>query len=139
MYCNVDYLKVAVLDALDEVGCKYLVHLSAVDALVDGHRVTGVVVATKQGLGTISAKVVVDCTGDADVAFFSGAETMMETESPRMPSTLLLGLANVAPEKVRTANIRKIADGARSKYPLIPKSWGLGPVSNCHHDIQKAR
>ena len=91
LYCNVDYLKVAVLDALDEVGCKYLVHLSAVDALVDGQRVTGVVVGTKQGLATIAAKVVVDCTGDADVAFFAGAETMMEIESPRMPSTLLLG------------------------------------------------
>src|SRR5512139_3499557 len=42
LYCNVDYLKVAVLDALEEVGCKYLVHLSAVDALVEGNRVAGV-------------------------------------------------------------------------------------------------
>ena len=133
LYCNVDYLKVAVLDALDEVGCKYLVHLLAVDTLVQGDRVTGLVVSTKQGLATISAKVVVDCTGDADVAYFAGAETMMETEAPRMPSTLLLGLANVPPEKVCAANIRKLADSARSKYPLIPKSWGLGPVSNCHH------
>ena len=41
LYSNVDYLKVAVLDALDEVGCKYFVHLSAVDALVDGQRATG--------------------------------------------------------------------------------------------------
>jgi hypothetical protein len=133
LYCNVDYLKVAVLDALDEVGCKYLVHLLAVDTLVQGDRVTGVVVSTKRGLAAISAKVVVDCTGDADVAYFAGAETMMENEAPRMPSTLLLGLANVPPEKVRTANIRKLADSARAKYPLIPKSWGLGPVSNCRH------
>ena len=27
LYCNVDYLKVAILDALEEVGCKYLVHM----------------------------------------------------------------------------------------------------------------
>lgn len=114
-------------------GCKYLVHLSAVDTLMEGDRVTGVVVGTKQGLATISAKVVVDCTGDADVAYFAGAETMMETEEPRMPSTLLLGMANVTPEQIRRANIRKIAERARSKYPLIPKSWGLKPVSNCHH------
>jgi len=133
LYCNVDYLKVAILDALDEVGCKYLVHLSAAEAVMEGNRVTGVVVSTKQGLATIGAKVVVDCTGDADVAYFAGAETMMETGEPRMPSTLLLGMANASPEQIRRASIRKIADAARGKYPLMPKSWGLKPVSNCHH------
>jgi hypothetical protein len=109
------------------------VHLSAVDTLTQGNRVAGVVVNTKQGLAAIGAKVVVDCTGDADVAYFAGAETMMETEEPRMPSTLLLGMANVSHEQVRRADIKKIADAARNKYPLIPKSWGLNPVSNCHH------
>jgi ribulose 1,5-bisphosphate synthetase/thiazole synthase len=49
LWCNVDYLKVAVLDALDQVGCKYLVHTRAIDAVVEGGRVTGVVVATKRG------------------------------------------------------------------------------------------
>jgi ribulose 1,5-bisphosphate synthetase/thiazole synthase len=132
-YCNVDYLKVAVLDALDQVGCEYLVHMSAADTLMEGNRVTGVVVSTKQGLATISAKAVVDCTGDADVAYFAGAETMMETKEPRMPSTLLLGMANVSQEQIRSVKIKKIAKKARSKYPLIPKSWGLKPVSNCHH------
>ncbi|MHC4681543.1 MAG: FAD-dependent oxidoreductase [Planctomycetota bacterium] len=133
LYCNVDYLKVAILDALDEVGCTYLVHLSAAEAMMEGNRVAGVVVSTKQGLATIAAKVVVDCTGDADVAYFAGAETMMETEDPRMPSTLLLGMANVSDDQIRRSNIRKVAEAARGKYPLIPKSWGLKPVSNCHH------
>jgi ribulose 1,5-bisphosphate synthetase/thiazole synthase len=132
-YCNVDYLKVAVLDALDEVGCEYLVHLSAVDTLMEGNRVTGVVVGTKQGLANISAKAVVDCTGDADVAFFAGAETMMEMKEPRMPNTLLLGMANVTPEQIRSVKMKNVAKKARSKYPLIPKSWALRPVSNCHH------
>jgi len=133
LYCNVDYLKVAVLDALDEVGCKYLVHLTAVDARMEGGRVTGVVVGTKKGLATIRAKVVVDCTGDADIATFAGAETMMETQEPRMPSTLLLNLANVPKDPARRANIRKAADAARGKFPLIPRSWGLHTVSNCQH------
>ena len=43
LYCHVDYLKVAVLDALEEVGCKFLVHLAAVDTLMEGNRVAGVV------------------------------------------------------------------------------------------------
>ena len=132
LYCNVDYLKVAVLDALDEAGCKYLVHTQAVDAVVENNRVTGVVVGTKEGLATIRAKVVVDCTGDADVAYFAGAETMKEAGN-LSPSTLLLNLGNVTKEQVRKANIREIAKKAREKYPLIPGGWGLSGVGNSHH------
>jgi hypothetical protein len=132
LWCNVDYLKVAVLDALDEVDCKYLVHTQAVDSLMEGNRVTGVLVATKQGLARIRAGVVVDCTGDADVAYFSGAETMKEVGS-LSPTTLCLSLANVSREQLRKVNIRAIASKAREKYPLIPNGWGLGRVSNCHH------
>ncbi|MHC4586721.1 MAG: FAD-dependent oxidoreductase [Planctomycetota bacterium] len=129
LWCNVDYLKVAVLDALDEVGCKYLVHTQAVDTLVEDNRITGVIVTTKQGLATIRAKVFVDCTGDADVSYFAGAETMKEVGS-LSPMTLCLNLTNVTGEQIRKANIGQIADKARKKYPLIPKGWGLGKVSN---------
>ena len=129
LWCNVDYLKVAVLDALDEVGCKYLVHTHAVDAVVEGDRITGVVVATKRGPAVIRAQAIVDCTGDADVAYYAGAETMKEVGS-LSPMTLCLNLTNVTREQVRKANIRDIARKAKKKYPLIPNGWGLGNVSN---------
>src|SRR5512137_687493 len=45
VWTHVEYLKVAVLDALDAVGCRYLVHVRAADAVVEGNRITGVVVA----------------------------------------------------------------------------------------------
>jgi ribulose 1,5-bisphosphate synthetase/thiazole synthase len=129
LWCNVDYLKVAVLDALDQVGCKYLVHTRAIDAVVEGGRITGVVVATKRGPAVIKAKAVVDCTGDADVAYYAGAETMKEMGS-LSPITLCLNLTNVTREQVRKANMGEIARKARETYPLIPKGWGLGKVSN---------
>jgi ribulose 1,5-bisphosphate synthetase/thiazole synthase len=129
LWCNVDYLKVAVLDALDEVDCKYLVHTRAIDAVVEGDRITGVVVATKRGPAVIHAKAIVDCTGDADVAYYAGAETMKEIGS-LSPITLCLNLTNVTREQIRKANIRDIARKAKKKYPLIPDGWGLGKVSN---------
>ena len=132
LWCNVDYLKVAVLDALDGVGCKYLVHTRAIDAVVEGNRITGVVVATKRGPGVIRAKTVVDCTGDADVAYYAGAETMKEIGS-LSPMTLCLNLTNVTREQVRKANMRDIARKAKKKYPLIPNGWGLGKVSNSNY------
>lgn len=135
LYCNVDYLKVAVLDALEEVGCRYLVHMPAVDTLMEGNRVTGVVVATKQGLMKIQAKVVIDCTGDCDVAHFAGAETLMETVEPRMPNTMLINFANVTPEQVRALDRKEVLKQARAtgKFPLLPEWWGMSPVSNGHH------
>jgi ribulose 1,5-bisphosphate synthetase/thiazole synthase len=131
LWCNVEYLKVAVLDALDAADCKYLVHAKAVDAVVENNRVAGVVVATKQGLATVFAQAVVDCTGDADVACFAGAETLKEL-GQLSPSTLCLGITNLAPENLRGVNMGVVADKARGKYPLIPKSWGLSRLGNSH-------
>jgi len=134
-FCNVEYLKVAFLDMLEEVGCRYLVHLRAVDALIEGGRVAGVVVATKSGLAEIRAKVVIDCTGDADVAFFSGAETMTETGNIS-PQTLQLNLANV--KGTDPEDLNAIATKAVKLYPHVPAGWGsdgwgMRRVSNCQH------
>lgn len=129
-FVNVDYLKAAVLDALDEVGCKYLVHAKAVDAITKGNQVKGVVISTKRGLREVRAQVVVDCTGDADVAYFAGAPTAIETGN-LSPQTLLLNVGNVASGD-RDA-IRAAVELAHEKYPLIPKAWDLRKVSNCQH------
>jgi hypothetical protein len=48
-------------------------HTRFVDVLRDGARVTGAVVATKQGLRVLHADAVVDASGDADVAWSAGA------------------------------------------------------------------
>jgi succinate dehydrogenase/fumarate reductase flavoprotein subunit len=122
LWCNVEYLKVAVLDALEEAGCRYLVHVRAADAVVENNRVVGVVVATKQGLRTIRAKAVVDCTGDADVAFYAGAETMIEAGA-LMPMTLSLALTNIDKSKVKYSDVGDAIRKARQKYPSIPAGF----------------
>jgi FAD-dependent oxidoreductase family protein len=127
LFCNVDYLKVAAVDALESVSCRYLVAVRAVDALVEHNRVAGIVVATKNGLATLRAKVVVDCTGDADVAYYAGAETMKETGN-LSPMTLCLNVTNVTKAQLLKVNIREVARRARAKYPLIPEVWGLSSV-----------
>ncbi len=132
-FTNVDYLKVAIMDALDEVGCKYLVHAKAVDTITKRNIVKGVVIATKSGLTDIEADVVVDCTGDADISYFAGAPTMIETGN-LSPQTLLLNVGNISNHSRR--DMQGVLEKAKSKYPLIPDSWGdwiLMQVSNSHH------
>lgn len=122
VWANVEYLKVAILDALDEAGARYLVHVRAVDAVVERNRVAGVVVATKRGLMTIRAKTVVDCTGDADVAYYAGAETMVET-AQLMPMTLAVALTNIDRTKTRPANVERALRSGKAKHPLITSGF----------------
>lgn len=132
-YVNVEYLKVAILDALDEAGVKYLVHAKAVDAITKGNKITGVVFSSKSGLVEIHADAVVDCTGDADIAYFSGAPTMIDTGN-LSPQTLLLNIDNILSGSSR--NFAGIFQKAKAKYPLIPEtsnSWFPTKVSNSHH------
>jgi len=129
-YVNVEYLKAAVLDALDEIGCHYLVHAKVVDAITEGSQVKGAVISTKRGLREVRAQVVVDCTGDADVAYFAGAPTLIETGN-LSPQTLLLNVGNI--DAYKQDDMREAFQKAKLKYPLIPKSWGLRKVSNCQH------
>lgn len=61
------------LQMLLEAGAELLFHTFGADALVADGRVVGVVVANKSGRSEIHAKVVVDATGDGDVAARAGA------------------------------------------------------------------
>ena len=129
---NVEYLKVAVLDALDEVGAKYLVHVRAVDTVVESNRVTGVVIGTKRGLMILRANVVVDCTGDADVAYYAGAETMMDPKE-LMPITLGLALTNIDTRKVRSEDVLSTIQRGKAKHPLITSGFmEMLPIANSH-------
>ena len=135
LWCNVEYLKVAALAALDQAGCRYLVQAYAVDGLVEDDRVVGVVLATHQGLMTVRAKVVTDCSGDADIAYFSGAEMLVDPEA-LAPMTLCLNVGNLdveAASAVTRDEIQSLAQRAKGQYPLIPERWRLSryPSSSC--------
>jgi ribulose 1,5-bisphosphate synthetase/thiazole synthase len=132
--CNVNYLKVSLLDALDDAGCKYLVHTKVVDTLIENNRVTGVVVATKNGLATIVADVVIDCTGDADVSFFAGAETLKDPEVVS-PQTLALSMCNVDTDSVKYKfrMTKEMVQKSKEKYPGTPDSWTIARIANDHN------
>jgi len=59
---------------LTESGTDLLLVSHAVDAIVEGGQIKGVVIESKSGRQAVLAKRVIDCTGDADIAFLSGCE-----------------------------------------------------------------
>lgn len=56
-----------------EAGAELLYHTHVVQPVLDGENVRGLVVHNKGGLTELPAKVIIDATGDADVAVAAGA------------------------------------------------------------------
>lgn len=91
---NLELLKLHGDRLMQEAGVRILYHTQIADAIREGDRVTGVVVANKGGLGVIRAKTVVDCTGDADVAAWAGAP--FEINDEMQPMSLHFRVANIS-------------------------------------------
>ncbi len=68
-------LKLLLDEMCAEAGVKVLFHADFVEPLMDGARIVGSRLFTKNGMREVRAKVLIDATGDADVAFRTGAPT----------------------------------------------------------------
>ena len=66
-------LKFVLDDMVSGAGAEVLYHASFLRPILSGSCVTGVEVLTKGGVLRIGAKIVIDATGDGDVAFRAGA------------------------------------------------------------------
>jgi len=64
--------KYVMLKLLHEAGVNILFHTMFVDTIMEGNNVTGVIVENKSGRQAILGKVVIDASGDADVAYRAG-------------------------------------------------------------------
>jgi len=80
---------------LEDAGVEMLLNTFAVGAVVEDGVVRGAIVENKSGRQAIRAKVTVDCTGDADVAFHAGAATTKVPKESLLPITLMYVAANV--------------------------------------------
>ena len=90
-------LKTLYLEMLDEVGCKLMLYTFAEDAICDGDKVLGATVINKSGKTDIYAKIIVDATGDGDIAARAGAEFVLgrESDNKMQPATLMFKVGGV--------------------------------------------
>ena len=89
--CDPEAYKLTLLDLLDEAGVRFLFHASASGVVAGGDGLEGVVFETKSGPVVVQAKVVVDATGDGDVAAAAGApfDVGREEDGLVQPMTLM--------------------------------------------------
>lgn len=73
-------LKRVLFDVVGEAGARIQLHTWIADVIKEGDRVKGVITESKSGREAILADVVIDATGDGDVAARAGAEFQMGRE-----------------------------------------------------------
>lgn len=83
-------------------GVQILFHTTVVGALVEGgERVEGVVAYTKEGPATISAKVTIDASGDADVVAMAGFPSFIGQDGHVQNPTMIFRLLGVDVDRFR--------------------------------------
>ena len=92
------------LAMLEEVGVIILMYVFCSGVIKEGDDVKGVFIESKEGREVIMAKTVIDCTGDADVAFKAGVECHKgDADGGMQPPTLMFSMRGVNMPELRDA------------------------------------
>lgn len=99
---HVESLKMAALEMVCDAGAEIRFHTSFVDVGMQGEQITDIVILDKAGLGLLQPKIVIDTSGDGDIAAKAGApfELGRRQDGRMMPVTLFLSIGNVNDQKV---------------------------------------
>jgi hypothetical protein len=92
-----EILSIVLLEMVAEAGVKLMLHSYFCDPIMESETVRGVTVQNKSGRLAVLANQLVDCSGEADVAFAAGAPCNANPKMPPMASTwaLLMRMGNV--------------------------------------------
>ena len=101
VFIDPELLKIVYYQMLEEAGVTVLLYTFVCDAVMDGHTVKGIVCENKSGRKIFRADVVVDCSGDGDLAYRSGAAYSegRGTDGKMQPATLMFKVGGVDMER----------------------------------------
>lgn len=105
-----------------DAGVRILYHTVVVDTLTESERVTGVVAVNKGGFVRLQARVIIDASGDADVAAAAGVPYESAADGPVQSLTTTFRLLNVDVPTARSVNKdalhRLMAEAIEDGYAL---------------------
>lgn len=95
-------LKLVLDEMLLDAGVEILYHTSFVEPVLEGDTIVGGIFVSKSGIDEIYCKVMIDATGDGDVAARSGVGYEMGNEELGLiqPATMFFHISNVDTDKV---------------------------------------
>jgi hypothetical protein len=129
-----EHLKVVWEELVTGAGVRVLLHALLQDVEVADGRVASVLVATRGGLGRVTAKVFIDAGGDADLCAFGGFgfETAGELD-PAQTLTTTFRMANVDLERRATVSRQRfhelMAEAAETGAYDLPRREGSDHIT----------
>ena len=123
-------------DLLAEAGGRVLYHTWISDAIVIDGTLRGIVIENKSGRQQVTARVTIDCTGDADVAFRAGVPCVSgdPEDGKNQPMSLRFALAGVDQERAAAFLADELGMTCYARPPLFEigtgeaKNTPLGPL-----------
>jgi hypothetical protein len=133
-------MKIVFHDMLETSGVRTICCLTAGEPILDGNRIQGVLVDTKRGRRAVLARLVIDATGDGDVAAKSGVAFDYGRESDGLVQgmTMMYRICGIDEAKVRSvpADVRRqvMADmreaAQQAELPPFQPAFGIGHMRN---------
>lgn len=132
-------LKTVADEMVQAHGVRVLLHTSAVDAVAEGSRVAAVIVENKGGRSAIVPRVVIDASGDADVAARAGAEYALGQAGRTQYASAMFRLGGVdtaragalSRPQIRAYLEQAVADG--HPLPRVTTGVHLNPLDGVVH------
>lgn len=132
--------KKTAFEMMEEAGVEVQLYTFASDAIVENGQVKGVVIESKAGRQAVFAKAVIDCTGDADVAFRAGVECHKGDKDGRMqPPTLMFSMKGVDVRALREAIVHHPEVYDMDRMPKEQFAEGNFITVGLRHQIEQAR
>ncbi|MGE5618104.1 MAG: FAD-dependent oxidoreductase [Sphingomonadaceae bacterium] len=135
-------LKEVALDIVLEAGVQPLFYTNCAAPILDGRRVAGVVLESKSGRQAALAKVVVDCTGDADIAAAAGVPCVKgrERDGKMRPVSVIFRMGGIdVREMVEFARAHPEDFTADPTFQLLDIDRGLVRVFGFFREVEDAR
>lgn len=124
LFFDPETLKYVAMNMADESGVGLLLHCFVCNVYVENNIIKGVVTESKSGRQAILAQVVVDASGDGDVAAYAGVpyQKGRESDGLMLPMSLMVRMANVDHKR---HSIYSEKDPSSFGYHL-PRLWKEG-------------
>jgi len=121
-----EIMKVAVVNLVHKAGIALRLYTYADDIVMDGNRVEGVVLVNRGRRTLVHAKVVIDASGDGDIAVGAGApfEVGDASKGELQPVTLMFRMVGVDSERLLRFAVEEPANFGFAEYDGI----GLTPA-----------
>lgn len=94
-YIDPDWFSITIFEMMKEAGVELLLHSLVVDVTKSDDAVTGVIVENTNGTMYIRGKIVVECTGEGDIAIRAGAPYEYVDRNTVQPHTIAFTMDGV--------------------------------------------